>query len=217
MKPLSLSPSERAILEILERLAFGTEEQLAYWSSYHVSTVSRALSGLKDMRFVACEKGLLPHIWYLTRKAGRLFQTALPSGLRKSSGAVMVHTVHRNQCEMVLREQYPSFRFMDKAPLYRLGLDPSKGEHAGFHDQNIIFVLLDDYLMGSDRIGAALKRPHKKRPEYCDASGALTWPDVFDYFFIATTDEVQMKRHRKWVDRKGIQAKFLCMKPVWAF
>jgi len=217
MRPLSLSPSEQAILDILKRLAYGTEAQLVYWSKYHVSTVSRALSGLKAMRFVACEKALLPHIWYLTRKAGRLLQTALPSGLRKPSGAVMLHTVHRNQCEIVMREQYPEFRFMDKVPLYRIGLDPSKGEHAGFQDKHIIFVLLDDYLMGSDRISAALKRYHKKKGEYCTTPGRLRWPEVFDSFFIATTDRAQIERHRAWVNRRGIQAELLYIKPIWAF
>lgn len=217
MKPLSLSPSEQSVLDRLKHLHYATEDQLVYWTHCHRSTVSRALSGLRDLRFVQVEKSLTPNIWHLTRKAARFLETPLPSGNRRSSGPVMTHTVHRNQCEILLRKDFRDFRFLNRPELYRLGLNPSHGEHAGLHAGKLFFLLLDDYLMGSDRIGQAVSRRHTAREKYCDRKISLNWSMVFKQFFVASTHQKQIGKHRRWMTRRGIEAQLLYMPPVWAF
>ncbi len=217
MKPVTLRPAEKVILKHIQRLGYATEEQLVYWSGYHVSTVSRALSSLRGIRMVKSEKAVLPNIWKLTWSGARVVEQSLSWNLRKPSWSVMAHTCHRNQCEMLLREQHPDFRFLDKASLFRIGLNPSHGEHAGVQDGKIVFVLLDDYLMGSNRISTTLSRRHRLNEKYCDLKISVNWSMIFKRFIVASTHEKQIKRHERFLQRKGLEAELLYVPPIWAY
>ncbi len=217
MRPVYLSPSQQTILNQIKRLVYATERQLEYWSGYTQSTVSKALSSLRAERLIQAEKGVLPNVWILTRSGSRALDVPLPSGFRKSSWSVMAHTCHRNQCEILLRESHSDFRFLEKSSLYRLGLNPSHGEHAGMQDGKIVFVLLDDYLMGSDRISTTLSRGHKKNEKYCDLKGAVNWRMVSHRFLVATTNKAQLEKHGRWINRRGLEAELFYLPPLWAF
>lgn len=217
MRPLAFRPAERAIVQNLQGLAYATQSQLSYWSGYSQTAMSLALSALREMRFVECEKGVTPNICYLSRKASRVSGITLPSGFRKSSWSVMAHTVHRNQCEILLRKKYSDFRFLDKLHLYRLGLNPSHGEHAGLQDGKIIFVLLDDYSMAPLRISQAILRRHSIKDKYCDLKASINWRMISHRFFVASTSKDQLTKHTRWITKKGIKAELLYLPPLWAF
>ncbi len=217
MMPGSLSPAERVILDHLKRLGYATQSQLEYWGKYSQTAMSLALSSLCARKFVRVEKKVRPNIWNLTWAGARVVDKPLPWSLRKPSWSVMAHIVRRNQCEMLLRETHADFRFLDKPALFRIGLNPSHGEHAGGQEGKIVFVLLDDYLMGSNRISTTLSRRHRLNEKYCDFKNTVTWSMIFKRFIVASTHEKQIERHERFLHRKGLQAELLYVPPIWAY
>lgn len=217
MMPGSLSPAERVTLDHLKRLGYATQSQLEYWGNYSQTAMSLALSSLCERKFVQVEKKVRPNIWNLTWAGARVVDKPLSWNIRKPSWSVMAHTVRRNQCEIILREQHPDFRFLDKASLFRIGLNPSHGEHAGVQDGKIVFVLLDDYLMGSNRISNTLSRRHRLNEKYCDLKISVNWSMIFKRFVLASTNPSQIKRHERFLQRKGLEAELLYVPPIWAY
>jgi len=215
MRLKSLNKAQNAVLEGLTRLDFATVNQLQYWSGLTLAPIRKALVPLQEAKFIDAVKGIRPHIWFLTRAGARVMGEALPSGGRQPSWSVISHTCHRNQVEILLRQAGSDFKFLDKKSLLTFGLNPSFGEHGGLLDGKLAFVLLDDYLMGSNRIHRAAWRFHVTNPRYCDLNVALTWNRVYKRFLVATTDKRQEKKHARWIKRNHSHAELMYFPPLW--
>ncbi|MFQ5543874.1 MAG: hypothetical protein ACE5FY_05935 [Nitrospiria bacterium] len=217
MRLTCLSPTQQAILEGFKRLHYATVNQLHYWSGVTLAPVRKSLLSLQAAGYVECEKQVRPHVWKLSRTGSRLVAQPLPSGFRQPSWSVMAHTCHRNQVEMVLRKRLSSFMFLKKTALFRLGLNPSHGEHAGTQAGKIFLILLDDYLMGSDRITKVLSRAHRKNPKYCNLNRSVNWNMVINRYLVVTTDPHQKSLHERWIKKQNIQAELVYLPPLWAY
>lgn len=212
-----LSPTQQTILHNFKHLDYATVEQLQYWAGVSQAGVRKTLFFLQDAGLVDDEKQVTPHVWKLSRMGSRLVGQPLPSGFRQSSWSVMAHICHRNQVEIFLRESLSDFLFFKKTALLRLGLNPSHGEHAGKQDGKILFILLDDYLMGSDRITKVLSRAHKKNPKYCKLNRSVNWNMILNSYLVVTTDRYQQTKHERWIKKKGIEAELIYLPPLWAY
>ncbi len=217
MRLACLSPAQQTVLESFKRLGYATLNQVQYWSENTLAHVWRSLVYLQSGGLVECEKQVRPHVWKLSRMGSRLVGQPLPSGFRQSSWSVMAHICHRNQVEIFLRESLSGFQFLKKTALLRLGLNPSHGEHAGKQEGKILFILLDDFLMGSDRITRVLSRAHKKNPKYCKLNRSVNWSMVLNDYLVVTTDRYQQTKHERWINKKNIKAELIYLPPLWAY
>jgi len=217
MRLACLNPTQERILEGLKRLNYATVNQIHYWSGVSLAPIRKSLFALRAAGFVECEKQVRPHVWKLSRTGSRLVDEPLPSGFRAPSWSVVAHTCHRNQVEMLLRKGLSNFMFLKKTALFRLGLNPSHGEHAGVQAGKLFFVLLDDYLMGSDRITKVLSRDHRKHPKYCSLNKSVNWRMVLGRYLVVTTDLQQKSRHERWIQKQKINAELLYLPPLWPY
>jgi len=212
-----LSPVQETVLEGLNRLNYATVTQLHYWSQVSLTAIRDGLAFLQEAGFVASEKQVKPHVWQLSFAGAHLVGRSLSSGLRQPSWSVMSHICHRNQVEIQLRRRYANFFFLKKTALFRLGLNPSHGEHAGVQAGKLFFVLLDDYLMGSNRITKVLSRDHRKHPKYCSLNKSVNWRMVLGRYLVVTTDLHQKSRHERWIQKQKINAELLYLPPLWHY
>lgn len=215
MIPSVLNYTQRSVLENLAQSHFATEGQLSYWVGIGVPTISKALHFLSEARLVSAQSRVRPMIWHLTHAGIRVTGTTLPAGRRHPSWSVMAHACHTNQIEIYLRGCFPKFKFFSRKELMKMGLNPAHGEHAGVAGKEFLFVLVDDYLMGSERISWSLVRSHKRSVRYCPDPVQLNWSRILNRFIIAATDEVQAQKHRKWIEKKGITGEIVYVPALW--
>src|SRR5674476_938478 len=98
----------------------------------------------------------------------------------------------------------------------KLGVNPAFGEHGAIDEAGTSwFVLLDDYLMTSDRISRAWTRRHTpNKKHWLDPTGR-TWCDVAQRFLVVSTDEQHTMRHREWILKTSLPAEVMHLKPLW--
>lgn len=215
MIPSVLTYTQRAVLEILAQSHFVTEAQLGYWVGKGMPTISKALHFLSEARLVSAQSQVRPMIWHLTHMGSRVTGTALPAGRRHPSWSVMAHACHVNQTEIYFRSRFPKFRFFSRGDLMKMGLNPAHGEHAGIAEKEFLFILIDDYLMGSDRISWSLIRPHKRNVKYCPEPIQSSWKRVLNQLMVISTDKAQAESHQKWIEKKGISGEIIYVPALW--
>ena len=214
--PPALSDLQHRILTTLGRVGFATEAQLAYWGGVQVPAVSKALAKLVEARFVVGEAQVRPVIFRLTHAGARVARTRVASGRRYPSWSVMAHAGHTNQTEIALRARYPGLQFFDRLTLLKQGFNPAFGEHAGVDAGGVSsLVLVDDYLMGSERISRVWTRRHRPARAYWPAGTGREWREVVQRFIVATTDGRQAEAHTAWITDQGIPADVMTIKALW--
>lgn len=207
---------DHEILTTLGRLMFATANQLAYWCDTTPLAIYKRLPVLVAENLIAGEEHARPAIWRLTFAGGRRVNKPMPAGRRHASWSVMAHACHRNASEISLRESRRGFRFLDRLTLLKSGLNPAFGEHAGNDESDLsTFVLVDDYMMGSDRIARSWQRRHKPNPKYWPDPAGRVWRELAQDYLVVCTDEHHAERHRDWLASQSIPAEVLTIDPLW--
>lgn len=216
MRPATLPQLQKRILEQLAAVHFATQSQLAAMCGAAQPNVSVATTALYNLGLIEGELFAKPRIFYISRAGCDLLGVPPPSGRRLPSWSVMAHACHRNEVAAVLASATPGFRFLSRPTLYRQGFNPGHGEHGATDDAGgAWFVLLDDFLMGSDRIARAWTRRHTPNRKYWPDHTGRAWCDVVQKFLVATTDEGQAERHRTRIGRERLPAEVMTIKPLW--
>jgi len=217
-RPVQLSETQRDLLTVLARLRFATVSQLVYWVAPLQPTVTKTLKRLEGYGFVAVERSCRPHIFSATSLGLRT--VGLKDAAKKGfiSWSVMAHHCHRNAAEIRLREHFRDFTFQSRRSLYAMGLSPAHGEHYGQNGQGEgALVLLDDYLMQSERIGHAWIRPHTPNTRYYDLTTGCVkrWRDVASSYVLAVTDRIQYETHKAYVQKHRLDTALLYVEGLW--
>ena len=212
----SLPKLQQLILEQLAQVQFATNMQLAKLCSSKASNVSNAIKALLNAGLIDGSLHTRPIILKLTPAAGRLLGMPTPSGRRHSSWSVMAHGCHRNAAGEILAAQHKGFRFLPRRILHQQGFNPGHGEHGAIDDAGTSwFVLLDDFMMGSDRISRAWTRRHTPNRKHWPDPTGRRWCDVAQRFLVITTDQQHMALHREWILKTSLPADIMHIKPLW--
>lgn len=207
---------DHEILSALGRLMYATTAQLAYWCHDTPLAIYKRLPILAEQNLIAGEEQVRPAVWRLTFAGARLINKPMPAGRRHASWSVMAHACHRNEVEITLRATRKGFHFLDRLSLLKSGLNPAHGEHAGVDDANVAtFVLVDDYLMGSDRIARSWTRRHTPNPKYWTDPTGKIWGEVMQDYLVACTDERHAQTHTQWLESQAIPATVVNVKGLW--
>ena len=190
---------------IMEQLAineFATPAQLAALCQVQLPAISKAIKQLQTQSMIVTEPGFRPSVLRLSFKGARMLGKRLPSGKRSPSAAVQQHACHRNEAALVLSEKYEGFQWTPKSQLLSHGLRPALGEHAATDAEGCAhLVLLDDYLMTSDRILRSWTRRHTPDTRHYPVHIGQRWCDLANNFVIVTTSEDQAHRHQTWIEQ----------------
>lgn len=212
-KQMYLSETDFQILETLSRLHYATTHQLVYWLKPQRAALTKAASTLARCQLINIDKTQRPYILSLTRQ-GRRVLGLKDHNRRYVSWSVMAHQCHRNEVEIRLRDTFAGFTFQSREYCYKKGLNPAHGEHAAKDKQNhFYFLLLDDYLMGSERITHAWLRQHTPRQHW--PGDVRHWSDVADQYIVTTTSIPQLVLHRAYALKHQINAQVICVDPLW--
>jgi hypothetical protein len=207
---------DHRILKQLARMGYATVDQLAYWCDVARVSISRRLEVIRGLGLVRGEEQARPAIWYLTFAGGRLVRKPMPAGRRQASWSVMAHACHTNAAEIVLRQQYNGFRFLDRLSLLKQGFNPGHGEHGARDDDGTsYFVLVDDYAMTSDRIRRSWMRRHAPNSKYWPDPTGRCWSEVVHRFLVVSTDANNAVTHRAYIDSQALPADVLTIEPLW--
>lgn len=100
--------------------------------------------------------------------------------------------------------------------MLKQGFNPGHGEHAALDGAGKTwFVLLDDYLMGPERIKRAWTRRHvPSRKNWPDQTGRKMC-EVAQGFLVVSTDEQNAQIHRARILKERLPADVLTIKPLW--
>ena len=215
-RPITLSDRQRLILSVLNRLKFGTVNQLMYWiEADHDSSVSRPCKQLLEAGLIEVHQGLKPFVYRLSRKGCHL----MSCDYRRAwfSFAALQQIVLKNDVEIDLRAYYPKATYIDKSKLLRLGLNSAVGEHGFRSEKQLFFVLIDDYLMDSKRLLHCWTRMHTPNDKYYDIKqGAnVSWESYADLFFLFCCDEDKMTQHRKFAVANQIPVECVYLPATW--
>ncbi len=205
---------------------FATPAQLAALCQVQLPAISKASRQLQSQSMIVTEAGFRPAVLRLSFKGARMMGKVLSSGKRSPSAAVQQHACHRNEVALILSKKYPGFQWTQKAHILAHGLRPALGEHAAMDNNGRAhLVLLDDYLMTSDRILRSWTRRHTPDPKHYPVHNGQRWCDMANHFVIATTHIAQATRHQQWIDshnknvRKGDrrlpQIEIINIAPLW--
>ena len=87
---------------------------------------------------------------------------------------------------------------------------PGHGEHGAVDGSGTSwFVLLDDFLMGSERIARAWRRRHTPNAKYGPDPTGRAWGEVAQRFLVVTTDWAQAELHRTRILRDRLPAEIM--------
>lgn len=204
---------------ILERLAdvqYATNAQLARWCKVQAPAITKAVQQLIAEDLVDGSLLTRPMILHLTYAGGKLLNKPQPYDRRHASWSVMAHACHANAVQEKMLEKHPSFRFVSRVDLLKQGFNPGHGEHGAVDDSGIAwFVLLDDFMMGSDRIARAWTRRHAPNRKYWPDHTGRAWCEVVQRFLVVCTDSQHAIRHREWILKKRLPAEVMQLTPLW--
>lgn len=213
---VALSTLQLRILERLADVRFSTNAQLASWCKVQAPAISKAVQRLNELDLVDGVLMTRPMILRLTCAGGRAVNQPQPYDRRHVSWSVMAHACHRNELALVMAEAVPGFRFASRLSLLKQGFNPGHGEHAAVDGNGMSwFVLLDDFLMGSDRIARAWTRRHAPNRKYWPDPTGRAWCDVAQRFLVACTNERHSQRHREWILKHRLPAEVREITPLW--
>jgi len=212
----TLPKLQNLILEQLVQVQYATSAQLQQLCGAQQPDISRAVRALIEAGLV---DGILltrPMILHLTPISGQLLGVRLPARRRNATWSVMAQACHLNELQELMHKKHAGFRFLSRVELLKLGFNPAFGEHGAVDDAGTAwFVLLDDYLMTSDRISRAWTRRHTpNKKHWLDPTGR-TWRDVAQRFLVVSTDEQHAMRHREWILKTSLPAEVMHIKLLW--
>ena len=214
----SITPAKEGVLVALAKLKYATVPQVAYWSSpeRHHSRTYALLTSLIDMGLVKRHDVLQPHIFSLSREGFRVIGEPPPQGSRQESWSVLTQQCHANEAEIRLRHHYEDFEFLPNSDLYRMGLNPAIAEHGGKSDDHLIYVLVDDYNMQSERLSRVKYRSHKPKLSYFDLSKPIpNWSSIASLFICAITSETQYELHKAYLIKHKLEIALLKIEALW--
>jgi hypothetical protein len=212
----SLLPLQKRILDHLSKNAFATPEQLGRLCNSKAPNISTAVKELLNVGLVDGSLLTRPMILHLTHAGGRLLDVPMPSGRRHSSWSVMAHACHLNAAGEILASENNGFRFLSRLTMLKQGLNPGHGDHGAVDDSGTSwYVLLDDYMMGSDRIKRSWTRRHTPTLKYWPDHTGRAWSEMVQRFMVVTTDADQAARHQKWILKDQLPADVMIIKPLW--
>ncbi len=214
----SLSDAKTNLLLVLHRLHYATMPQVAFWcdADRHQSRTYALLSTLTKDQLIERHDALQPYIYSLTREGYRVIGKKPPAGSRQISWSVLTHQCHANEAEIKLREHFPGFQFLPKTLLYKAGLNPAIAEHCGVSEDQRIYVLVDDYLMQSNRLLRVMTRAHRPKKGFFDFSKPVpVWSDVATKFICATTLDSQYVQHKKFLQVHKLNFSMMKIGPLW--
>jgi len=205
---------QNLILEHLNQLQFATSAQLKKLCAVQHPAISKAVHALFEAGLIDGSLLTRPMIFHLTAIGGKLLGVRLPAGRRTWS--VMAHACHLNELQTLMHEQHAGFRFLSRVELLKQGLNPAFGEHGAIDEEGTAwFVLLDDFMMGSDRISRAWTRRHTPNRKHWPDPTGRAWCDVAQRFLVVSTDEQHTMRHREWILKTSLPAEVMHIKPLW--
>lgn len=212
----SLPVLQKKILDQLAQVQFATNTQLVKLCDSHASHVSTSVNELLNVGLIDGSLLTRPMILHLTPAGSRLLDVVMPSGRRHASWSVMAHACHLNAAGEILETENQGFRFLPRLTMLKQGLNPGHGDHGAVDDSGTSwYILLDDYMMGSDRIKRSWTRRHTPTLKYWPDHTGRAWSDVVQRFLVVTTDADQAARHRKWILKDQLPADVMTIKPLW--
>ncbi len=216
MRPVALSQTQNTILAKLGEVQYATPKQLQDWCGVKQSTIYDANNVLLNEGLIDGYLHSRPAILHLTTVGGRLLDRALPAGRRNASWSVMSHACHLSEVQTLMAASRPGFRMLSREDMFKQGLNPAFGEHGAIDDEGKSwFVLLDDYLMTSDRISRSWTRRHTPSKKHWPDPTGRVWRDVVQKFLVVSTDEPNAVRHRAWVLKNRLPADVVQLTPLW--
>jgi hypothetical protein len=211
-----LSETQELIIHALARVSYATGAQLQFWSQVDQSNVSRALNMLREQDLIDTTQ-TRPAIYFLTTAAYAMLHQPMPAGDRYASWSVMAHACHRNAFENQMAREQGSFRFLPRLSLFKQGLHPAHGEHAAVDAAGKTwFVLLDDYMMASDRIARSWTRRHTPSKKYWNDPTGRVWREVANRYVVVTTSPRQADRHADFIKQSEFPADVMCIAALWS-
>lgn len=212
----SLPVAQKRVLEQLARVQFATPQQLARLANLQTSHTSVAIKELMNAGLLDGALQARPMILFLTTAGGRLLGVPMPSGRRRASWSVMAHACHLTAAAEMLAGQHVGFQFLSRHVLLTQGFNPGHGEHGAIDASGTAwFVLLDDYMMGSDRISRSWTRRHAPNRRYWPDHTGKAWCDVVQRFLVVCTDGDHAERHRQWVLKESLPADVAVIGTLW--
>lgn len=216
MRPVALSQLQNAILAKLGEVQFATPKQLQIWCGVQHPAISKAVAVLLNEGLIDGYLHSRPAILHLTTVGGRLLDKPLPAGRRNASWSVMSHACHLSEVQTLMATSRSGFRVLPRDVLFQQGLFPAFGEHGAVDGEGKSwFVLLDDYLMTSDRITRSWTRRHTPNKKYWPDPTGRAWRDVVQRFLVVSTDESNAARHRAWILKNHLPAEVVHLTPLW--
>ena len=207
---------QQLILERLADVQYSTNAQLARWCKVKPPAISKSVQQLIAADLVDGSLLTRPMILHLTYTGGQVLSKPQPYGRRHASWSVMAHACHANAVQEMLDKNNVGFRFLSRERLLKQGLNPAFGEHgAGDAEGRAWFVLLDDYLMTSDRITRSWTRRHTPNLNYWPDFTGRAWCDVAQRFLVVCTDDYHAERHHKWILTHRLPAEVMRLTPLW--
>jgi hypothetical protein len=211
-----LTAVQNCILEQLARVQFATQKQLITWCGVNATSISTSVRGLIETGLIDGSLLSRPQLFHLTSAGARLVNVHMPAGGRHASWSVMAHACHLNSFEIEFAKHHPGFRMLSRLALLTKGLNPAHGEHAAVDgEKKTWFVLLDDYLMASDRITRSWERRHTPNLKYWPNHTGRTFSELTHHYIVVTTDPNQAERHNAWIEKHGISAEVLTIPAIW--
>ncbi len=212
----TLPKLQNLILEQLAQLHYATPAQLERLCGVQRPAISKAVHNLLGAGLIDGTLQTRPMILHLISLGGKLLNVSLPAGKRQASWSVMAHACHLNEVQQLMAVKYPGFRFLSRPELLKQGLHPAFGEHGAQDGEGRSwFVLLDDYLMTSDRITRSWTRRHTPNKKYWPDHTGRAFRDVVQHFLVVSTDEQHAQRHREWILKSKLPAKVMQFTPLW--
>ena len=77
------------------------------------------------------------------------------------------------------------------------------------------FILLDDYMMGSDRITRSWERRHTPNLKYWPDPTGRALNELAHHYLVVTNDLKQTERHNTWIEKAGLPAEVLTIPALW--
>ena len=215
-RPPTMPRLQNLILEQLAQLQYATPPQLKRLCGSQQPDISRAVTALTEAGLIDGSLQTRPMILHLTSLGAKLLNVSLPAGKRHASWSVMAHACHLNELQQMMVNQHAGFRFLSRVELLKQGLHPAFGEHGAFDGKGRSwFVLLDDYLMTSDRITRSWTRRHAPNQKHWHDPTGRAWRDVVQRFLVVATDEEHAARHRQWIVESELPAEVMLLKSLW--
>jgi len=200
----TLRPNDRRVLELVGRVRFCTQDQISRYLDMSRALVTRHLSQLEKGGLVDRDSNIRPHIFWLTTKGARVMDIKLSGAKRMHSYHVRRHYCHRNEFELQSLEHNPHFKYLSRNELLAHGLYPSHAEHAAAEQLlDYSLILIDDYLMNSDRILVSWTRQHLKNSRSKALAGkpVRRWYNVTNRLTVVSTDSINLQKHKRYCDK----------------